>query len=186
MSVQLEQIGHIAPIDAVTHEVLPVDEDITIAPSTESTEVTEEAQADVAVTESVVQEGGSSSEVAVRKPHKHKKSKNMIKKRKVGDEIRKHKFKPGTRALMEIRRQQRDVSNIIPKSSFTRLVRGICDEVSPGYRWTRNALAAIQADTEAYLIENLNAANVVALHSGRRGINAEDMKVVRLVKDTVH
>ena len=44
----------------------------------------------------------------------------------------KRKFRPGTRALMEIRRYQKTTNLLIPKLPFSRVIREICDKV--GYK----------------------------------------------------
>ena len=41
----------------------------------------------------------------------------------------KRKYRPGTRALMEIRRYQKSTNLLIPKLPFSRVIREICDKV---------------------------------------------------------
>lgn len=56
------------------------------------------------------------------------------------------KFRPGTRALMEIRRYQKGANLLIPKLPFSRLVREVTNEMGGlgDFRWTSSALGAIQ------------------------------------------
>lgn len=42
-----------------------------------------------------------------------------------GGGVKKRKFRPGTKALMEIRKYQKTTTSIIPKAPFLRLVKGI-------------------------------------------------------------
>ena len=82
----------------------------------------------------------------------------------------KRKFRPGTRALMEIRRYQKTTNLLIPKLPFSRVIREICDKV--GYkickflilflffkvvprnhlRFQSAAIQALQEASEAYLV----------------------------------
>ena len=86
----------------------------------------------------------------------------------------KRKFRPGTRALMEIRRYQKTTNLLIPKLPFSRVIREICDKVGYKYfvtsfnfslyffvfkvvprnhlRFQSAAIQALQEASEAYLV----------------------------------
>src|ERR1700687_2241102 len=68
----------------------------------------------------------------------------------------KHRFRPGTRAIMEIRKYQRSTDLLIRKLPFARLVRQICNEYysRPGeeFRWQASAIEALQVASEDYLV----------------------------------
>ncbi|GAB5373458.1 hypothetical protein AAMO2058_001753300 [Amorphochlora amoebiformis] len=69
--------------------------------------------------------------------------------------LKRRRFKPGTRALMEIRRYQKSHSLLLRKLPFVRVVREICQRFSPGdlqFRWQAAALNALQEATEDYLV----------------------------------
>jgi histone H3/H4 len=70
---------------------------------------------------------------------------------------RPHRFRPGTRALMEIRKYQRSTNLLLRKLPFSRLVREILlnHYTRPGmeFRWQATALEALQHAAEAYLIQ---------------------------------
>jgi histone H3/H4 len=78
---------------------------------------------------------------------------------------RPHRFRPGTRALMEIRKFQRSTNLLLRKLPFSRLVREILltHYTRPGmeFRWQATALEALQHATEAYLIQLFEDAYVL-------------------------
>eukprot|EP01134_Creolimax_fragrantissima_P000618 CFRG0618T1 len=59
---------------------------------------------------------------------------------------RKRRFRPGSKALIEIRRFQKSTDLLLRKRPFARLVRELCQDYVPSrqYRWTSDALLAIQ------------------------------------------
>lgn len=81
-----------------------------------------------------------------RLPEKKPKAKEPEKKKK--------RFKPGELALREIRRYQRTSNLLLPKLSFARVVKDICETAAPdlGLRWKSDALEALQEATEHYLV----------------------------------
>lgn len=69
--------------------------------------------------------------------------------------MRSHRFKPGTRALMEIRQYQRSTDLLLRRLPFARLVREITDQFTPvgqKFRWQASALVALQEACEASLV----------------------------------
>ena len=67
-----------------------------------------------------------------KKMRKSKKPKRVVKPYDRSEKRKKHRYRPGTVALREIKRQQRSVDNILPAAAFTRVVREICEEMAPG------------------------------------------------------
>jgi histone H3 len=55
-----------------------------------------------------------------------------------------HRYRPGTVALREIRRYQKSTELLIRKAPFSRCVREISEEVTPGMRYQGSALQALQ------------------------------------------
>lgn len=81
---------------------------------------------------------------------------------------KKRRFRPGTVALREIRKQQKSTEDIIPKRALIRLVREVAQDFlidGNPLRFQKSALAAIHAGTEAFLIELLGGANLHAIES---------------------
>ena len=91
------------------------------------------------------------------------------------------RFKPGTVALRDIRKQQKSTICSFPKASFRRLVRSILNEVShegKTFRITENALKALQGDTEAWLTSLFRESNRSARNANRIKITAGDFRLV--------
>lgn len=96
---------------------------------------------------------------------------------------REHRFRPGTVALREVRKEQNKSNTNIPKLGFQRLVREIAMDVNPNIRWTHHALANLHEATEAHLVRMLFLANLVAVSKGRKGVHAVDLQTIRLVQN---
>ncbi len=69
-----------------------------------------------------------------------------------GGAKRKHRWRPGTVALQEIRRYQRNTQLLIRKLPFQRLVREIAQDFTTELRFQSHAIAALQEASEAYLV----------------------------------
>lgn len=93
-----------------------------------------------------------------KKPNKPKKPKNTkpFKKHKIlktGNKPVKKRKKAGVKALQDIKKYQRDVKNLIPKSAFKRLVQEIIqDQTTQVNRVDKKAIEALQEACEAYLV----------------------------------
>lgn len=100
--------------------------------------------------------------------------------------MRPHRFRPGTRALMEIRKYQRTTNLLLRKLPFSRLVREILREyfARPGYefRWQVQAMLALQEAAEAHLIGLFEDANLCAIHAKRVTLMRRDMQLARRVR----
>ncbi|BGP24189.1 histone H3 [Rhodotorula toruloides] len=100
------------------------------------------------------------------------------------------KYRPGTRALQEIRHYQKGTDLLLRRLPFARLVREIAMEFlaedeegnAPGLRWQSSALLALQEATEAYLIHLFEDSNLCALHAKRVTIMQRDMQLVRRIR----
>lgn len=96
-----------------------------------------------------------------------------VKKIKVGKVRRPRRFNPGSKyippilklhfnsllavALREIRRYQKSTELLLPKSSFTRLVREIAQDINKEIRFQSGAMAALQEAAEAYLVNEFES-----------------------------
>lgn len=99
---------------------------------------------------------------------------------------KKRRFRPGTKAIMEIRKYQRTTTLLIRKLPFSRLVREITREyfTVPGfeYRFQSSALLALQEAAEAFLVTLFEDANLCAIHARRVTIMPRDIALARRVK----
>lgn len=137
--------------------------------------------------------GGSSTTTttttkAPRGANKPVKNKKFAKKAAVsgGGVKRPHRFRPGTVALREIRKYQRGTELLIPRLPFQRLVREIAQDFnlvcSDGIRFQREAIAALQEASEAYLVALFEDTNLCAIHAKRVTAQAKDMQLARRIR----
>mmetsp|Transcript_35247 Transcript_35247/g.69158 ORF Transcript_35247/g.69158 Transcript_35247/m.69158 type:complete len:137 (+) Transcript_35247:246-656(+) len=99
---------------------------------------------------------------------------------------RPHRYRPGTRALQEIRKYQRSTSLLIRKLPFARLVREIANEhyARPGmeFRWQGSAIEALQEAAEEHLVHLFEDSNLCALHARRVTVMVRDLQLARRIK----
>jgi histone H3 len=93
-----------------------------------------------------------------------------------------HRYRAGTRALIEIRQQQRGAELLMQKAPFRRLVRTIGDEQKDELMWTKEAMVALQTAAEAYLIEMFQGSNAMAIFSKRSTIMPRDILMALFMK----
>lgn len=98
----------------------------------------------------------------------------------------KRRFKPGTVALREIRKYQRDVSNLIPRAPFQKLVRSICSGIDNELRFQSQALVALQEAAEAYVVGLFEDTNLCCLHANRMTVMKKDMDLARRIRGDRH
>lgn len=99
------------------------------------------------------------------------------------DGVRKpHRYRPGTRAIMEIRKFQRTTGFLIRKLPFARLVKEITTEFHHALRWRVDAIEALQHAAEDYLVNLLTDANLCAIHAKRVTIMEKDMYLARRIR----
>lgn len=96
-----------------------------------------------------------------------------------------HRFRPGTRALMEIRRLQKLCNSIIPYAPFLRLVLEIAQTFKTDVRMQKEAVLALREASEAFIIHMLENAQLCAIHAKRVTIFPKDIQLVRRIKDGV-
>ena len=99
----------------------------------------------------------------------------------------KHRYRPGTVALREIRRYKKSTNLLIPKTSFQRYVREIAQKepATKNYRWQLLALLALQEAAENYTVGLLEDAKMCAIHGKRITIQARDILLARRIRGEV-
>ena len=95
---------------------------------------------------------------------------------------RRHRFRPGTVALREIRRYQQTTDLLIRKLPFQRLVREIVKDFKTDLRLQASAIMALQEASEAYLIRLFEDTNLCAIHAKRVTIMPRDMQLARRIR----
>ena len=92
------------------------------------------------------------------------------------------RYRPGTRAAIEIRQMQRSTEFLIRKLPFQRLVREIGQKLKVDLRWQPSAVMALQEASEAYLVELFEDTNLIARHAKRITIMPKDIQLVQLIR----
>ena len=86
------------------------------------------------------------------------------------------KFRPGTVALMQIRKYQRSTNLLIRKLSFQRLVKEVVLQMfEQQYRFQSTALLALQEASEQFLVNMFEKVNHIAIHANRQTIMSKDV-----------
>jgi len=93
-----------------------------------------------------------------------------------------HKFKPGTVALREIRRQQKSTGLLIPKANFERIVREVTQDYHTDMRFQKEAILLIQVWVEDYIVHISEGANLLAIHAGRETVQPKDVQLVMFLR----
>ena len=67
-----------------------------------------------------------------------------------------HRSKPGSKALLEIRRCQKSTELLIPKASFARLIREIAQDYCVNYKFQVAALGALKFIIDAIILSDFS------------------------------
>ncbi len=95
---------------------------------------------------------------------------------------RPHRFRPGMRALIEIRQWQRRTDLILPKLLFSRPVREVAQDFIAHPHSTPDALEALRCESEAYLIGVFEDTNLLAIQTKRQTIVKKDLLLARRIR----
>ena len=93
-----------------------------------------------------------------------------------------HRWHPGTVALREIRKYQKNTDLLIRKAPFQHLVRELACAIKSDLRMQSTALLALQEAAEAYLIGLFNDTNECALHAKHVTIMPKDMQLALRIR----
>jgi len=91
-------------------------------------------------------------------------------------------YRPGMGALMEIRKYQRSTNLLLRKAPFCRLVKDITQLFHNSLRWRVDAIDALHAAAEDFLIALFADANICAIHAGRVTIMPRDMHLAKRIR----
>ena len=95
------------------------------------------------------------------------------------------RLRPGTRALLQIRKYQRSTDLLIKKAPFIRLVREIAQDFGDDIRFSPAALEALHEDAESYLVSLFKDTNLCAIHAKRITITLPDLKLARRLRGEI-
>jgi len=96
----------------------------------------------------------------------------------------KRRYRPGTRALMEIRRYQRNTDLLIPKMPFSRVIREIAQSLcsTKDLRFQSSAVMCLQEAAEAFLVTLFEDSVLCAIHAKRVTLMPKDMDLARRIR----
>ena len=95
----------------------------------------------------------------------------------------KRRYRPGERALREIRFYQRNTDLLIRRLPFARLVREVQTYFfRKTYRWQAEAMVALQEAAEAHLVGLFEDANLCTIHAKRVTIMPKDIQLARRIR----
>lgn len=97
---------------------------------------------------------------------------------------KKRRFRPGTRALLQIRKYQKNTDLLIPKVRFQRLVREVAGSYkkSTDLRFQSHALLALQEAAEAFVVSVFEDAMLCAAHARRVTVMPKDIQLARRLR----
>ncbi|XP_057453143.1 uncharacterized protein LOC130745007 [Lotus japonicus] len=93
-----------------------------------------------------------------------------------------HSYRPGTVALREIRKYQKNTDLLIPKLPFQRLVREVAQNFKADLRFQSDAVDALQEAAEAFLVGLFEDTNLCAIHAKRVTIMRKDLQLARRIR----
>lgn len=125
-----------------------------------------------------------SKQVAIKSPGAGKRPRKQPVPQSAGQVIakKKHRWRPGTAALREIRKYQKSAELLIPKRAFVRVIREIGARARTDVRWTSSAVSALQEAAEAWLVGLFEDTNLCAIHAGRVTIMPKDLRLALRIR----
>ena len=92
------------------------------------------------------------------------------------------RYRPGTVALREIRKYQKNTELLLRKLPFQRLIREIATDFKTDLRFQSSAVVALQEASEAYLVGLFEDTNLCAIHAKRVTIMPKDIQLARRIR----
>ncbi len=93
-----------------------------------------------------------------------------------------HRFRPGTVALREIRREQKLTKHTIPFAPFDRLCREIIQDFEDKFSLSPIAVEILRSYSEYYLVDLLRDSLNIAIRCGKKSISRIDLNLARLIR----
>ena len=102
------------------------------------------------------------------------------KKKKTLNANNKHRFRPGTVAIRNIKKYQKESDTLIlAKSSFEKIVRNIFNEIKmENVKISKDVFIILQHFIEQYIVKLFYNANFLAIHSGRVKLISTDIAFI--------
>ncbi len=99
-----------------------------------------------------------------------------------GGKSSEHRFRPGTKSLMEIRKLQKSDAPIISFLPFSRLVREIAQDFKDDVRFSDKAINGMRVAIESHLICIFEESNLTAIHAKRITVFPKDIQLARRIR----
>jgi histone H3 len=96
-----------------------------------------------------------------------------------------HRYRPSSRVLKDIRKYQKSTELLIRKLAFQRLVREVAQRIKTDLRFQSSAILAIQEASEAYLVGIFQDTNLCAIHAKRVTILPKDIQLARRIRGEI-
>ncbi|GAQ92407.1 histone H3 [Klebsormidium nitens] len=100
-----------------------------------------------------------------------------------------HRYRPGTLALREIRKYQKSTEPVVPRLSFGRLVRELCDtewrkrgDRDYNLRWQSSALDALLEASQDFIVGLFGDAIFCVAHGKRKTLQVKDLDLARRIR----
>ena len=101
---------------------------------------------------------------------------------KPSEKQKKFKWKPGTRALREIRFYQKSTALLLQRIPFLQLIREVAQDFKTDLRFTADATYTLQCASEDYLVRLFKDSNLCAIHAKRVTIMPKDIQLARRIR----
>ena len=101
---------------------------------------------------------------------------------KPSEKQKKFRWKPGTRALREIRFYQKSTALLLRHIPFLRLIREVAQDFKMDLRFTVDATYTLQCASEDYLVRLFEDSNLCAIHVKRVTIMPKDVQLARRIR----
>ena len=96
---------------------------------------------------------------------------------KKGKKVKMQRYRPGTRALKEIRKFQKSTELLIPKLAFLRLVHELLQKEYSWFCIQVGTILALHEAMESYLIHLFEDTNLCMIHTKHVTIMHKDMQL---------
>ena len=95
-----------------------------------------------------------------------------------------HRYRPGVRALMEIRKEQKNYSPVVPRAPLIRIFKEIMHHCTRTgvCRVTSTAVDALREGLESYAVGLFEDTNLCAIHAKRQTIMPRDMRLAMTIR----
>lgn len=96
---------------------------------------------------------------------------------------KKPRYRPGVKAIKEIRFYQKNTDLLIRRLPFARVVKEVQTFVCPrDYRWQASAMMALQEAAEAHLVSLFEDAYLCTIHAKRVTLMPKDIQLARRIR----